>query len=62
MTIKRKAFVAGMYGHPTRMTTHNLPQLYVEIAESAFADAELSFDDVDGYFRGATRRGSGRST
>lgn len=51
MTIKRKAFVAGIYEHPTRMATDKtLPQLHAEIAKGALADAGLTFDDVDAYF------------
>src|SRR6058998_3086080 len=51
MTIKGKAYIAGVYEHPTRKAdTQSLAQLHAESARGALADAGLSKDDVDGYF------------
>src|SRR5262245_54942842 len=51
MTIKGKAYIAGIYEHPTRKAdTQSLAQLHAESAIGALADAGLSKDDVDGYF------------
>jgi acetyl-CoA C-acetyltransferase len=51
MTIKNKAYVAGIYEHPTRKADDkSLAQLHAESARGALADAGLTKDDVDGYF------------
>src|SRR5881409_3104582 len=51
MTIKGKAYIAGVYEHPTRKAdTQSLAQLHAESAMGALADAGLTKDDVDGYF------------
>src|SRR5215468_1450606 len=51
MTIQGKAYIAGVYEHPTRKAdTQSLAQLHAESAMGALADAGLSKDDVDGYF------------
>lgn len=51
MTIKRKAYVAGVFEHPTRLAKDkSVAQLHAECARGALADAGLSFADVDGYF------------
>src|SRR5499433_178916 len=51
MTIKGKAYIAGIYEHPTRKAdTQSLAQLHAESALGALADAGLTKDDVDGYF------------
>jgi acetyl-CoA C-acetyltransferase len=51
MTIKGKAYIAGVYEHPTRKAdTQSLAQLHAESAIGALADAGLTKDDVDGYF------------
>ncbi|RDE05044.1 thiolase domain-containing protein [Sphingomonas aracearum] len=51
MTIKRKAAIAGVFEHPTRLAPDkSTPQLHAECAAGALADAGLSKDDVDGYF------------
>jgi acetyl-CoA C-acetyltransferase len=51
MTIKRKAFIAGVYEHPTRKADDkSLAQLHAESAAGALADAGLATKDVDGYF------------
>jgi acetyl-CoA C-acetyltransferase len=51
MTIKGKAYLAGIYEHPTRKADHqSLAQLHAESARGALADAGLGKEDVDGYF------------
>src|SRR5215510_7027115 len=51
MTIKGKAYIAGVYEHPTRKAdTQSLAQLHAESAMGALADAGLKKDDVDGFF------------
>ena len=51
MTIKGKAYIAGVYEHPTRKADDkSLAQLHAEVAKGALEDAGLTRDDVDGYF------------
>src|SRR5216684_2703105 len=51
MTIKGKAYVAGVFEHPTRKADDkSLAQLHAEVAAGALADAGLTRADVDGYF------------
>jgi acetyl-CoA C-acetyltransferase len=51
MTIRGKAYIAGIYEHPTRKADgKSLAQLHAEVARGALEDAGLSKDDVDGYF------------
>jgi acetyl-CoA C-acetyltransferase len=51
MTIKGKAYIAGVYEHPTRKADDkSLAQLHAEVALGALQDAGLAFADVDGYF------------
>src|SRR2546427_5365315 len=51
MSIKGKAYLAGVFEHPTRKAdTQSLAQLHAESALGALADAGLTKDDVDGYF------------
>ena len=51
MTIKGKAYIAGIYEHPTRKAEDkSLAQLHAEVARGALDDAGLTRDDVDGYF------------
>lgn len=51
MTIKGKAYIAGIYEHPTRKATDkSVAQLHAESAAGALADAGLSPDDVDAYY------------
>jgi acetyl-CoA C-acetyltransferase len=51
MTIKGKAYIAGVYEHPTRKADDkSLAQLHAEVAHGALADAGLTKTDVDGYF------------
>ncbi|MCL2394447.1 MAG: thiolase domain-containing protein [Acidimicrobiaceae bacterium] len=51
MTIKRKAFIAGIYEHPRReIPDRSVAQIHAEVAIGALADAGLTLSDVDGYF------------
>ena len=51
MSINGKAYIAGVYDHPTRKAVDkSLAQLHAESALGALADAGLTKDDVDGYF------------
>ncbi|MDA0664772.1 MAG: thiolase domain-containing protein [Proteobacteria bacterium] len=51
MTIKGKAYIAGIFEHPTRKAVDlSVAQLHAEVAAGALADAGLTKDDVDGYF------------
>ncbi len=51
MSIKGKAYIAGIYEHPTRLAPDkSVAQLHAESAKGALADAGLSLADVDGYF------------
>ncbi len=51
MSINGKAYIAGIYEHPTRKATDlSVAQLHAEVAAGALADAGISKDDVDGYF------------
>src|SRR5213593_2638125 len=51
MTVKGKAYIAGVFEHPTRKADDkSLAQLHAEVAKGALEDAGLTKDDVDGYF------------
>src|SRR5258707_4427008 len=51
MSIKGKAYIVGIFEHPTRKADDkSLFQLHAECARGALADAELSKGDIDGYF------------
>src|SRR5882724_2148321 len=51
MTIKSKAYIAGIYEHPTRKADDkSLAQIHAEVAKGALEDAGLTKADVDGYF------------
>jgi acetyl-CoA C-acetyltransferase len=51
MSIKGKAYIGGIYEHPTRNAVDkSLPQLHAEVAKGALEDAGLNHKDVDGYF------------
>ena len=51
MSIHGKAYIAGVYEHPTRKADdQSLAQLHAESAHGALKDAGLTKDDVDGYF------------
>jgi acetyl-CoA C-acetyltransferase len=51
MSIKGKAYIAGIYEHPTRLATDiSLAQIHAQVAKGALDDAGLTKDDVDAYF------------
>ena len=51
MSINGKAYIAGVYEHPTRKATDkSLAQRHAESALGALKEAGLTKDDVDGYF------------
>ena len=51
MSISGKAYIAGIYEHPTRKADDkSLAQLHAESAKGALADAGLGLGDIDGYF------------
>ncbi len=51
MTIKGKAYIAGIYEHPTRHAPDkSTSQLHAEVAKGAIEDAGLTKADIDGYF------------
>ena len=51
MSIKGKAYIAGIYEHPTRKAVDkSLAQLHAEVAAGALDDAGLTVDDVDAYY------------
>ncbi|MGH9007744.1 MAG: thiolase domain-containing protein [Acidimicrobiales bacterium] len=51
MSIRGKAFVAGIYEHPLReIPDRSTSQIHAEVCAGALEDAGLSFSDVDGFF------------
>ena len=51
MSIKGKAYLAGIYEHPTRHAPDkSTAQLHAEVAKGALEDAGLTKADIDGYF------------
>ncbi len=51
MTIKGRAYIAGIYEHPTRHAPDkSTAQLHAEVAKGAIEDAGLTKADIDGYF------------
>ena len=51
MSINGRAYIAGIYEHPTRKADdRSLAQLHAEVAKGALEDAGLTKADVDGYF------------
>jgi acetyl-CoA C-acetyltransferase len=51
MSINGRAYIAGIYEHPTRKADDkSLAQLHAEVAKGALEDAGLTKADVDGYF------------
>lgn len=59
MSIKGKAYIAGIYECPDRKIDddRSIPQLHAEFARGALADAGLTKDDVDGYLVGGDAPG-----
>src|SRR5262249_2219147 len=63
MTIKNKAYIAGIFEHPTRHAPDKtVAQLHAEVAPGALKDAGLTRDDVDGYFCAGDAPGPGPAT
>ncbi len=63
MSLKGKAYIAGIHEHPTRRADGvSTAQLHAEVAMGALADAGLTLQDVDGYFCGADAPGLGGLT
>jgi len=55
MTIRGRAFIAGVYEHPRReIPDRSVAQLHTEVALGALADAGLGLPDVDAYFCDST--------
>jgi acetyl-CoA C-acetyltransferase len=51
MSIRGKAYIVGIFEHPTRKADDkSLAQLHAEVAKGALEDAGLAKQDVDGYF------------
>ena len=51
MSIKGKAYIAGVFEHPTRKAPDkSVAQLHAESARGALLDAGLTKNDIDGYF------------
>jgi len=51
MSIKNKAYIVGIFEHPTRKADDkSLAQLHAESARGALEDAGLAKSDIDGYF------------
>jgi acetyl-CoA C-acetyltransferase len=60
VTIRGKAFIAGIYEHPRRdIPDLTLTQIHAELALGAVADAGLSLSDVDAVFTDSTVPGFG---
>src|SRR5215468_8969829 len=60
MSIRGKAYIAGVYEHPTRKADDkSLAQLHAEVAKGVLEDAGLSKSDVDGYFCAGDAPGTG---
>ncbi|HKF70803.1 MAG TPA: thiolase domain-containing protein [Stellaceae bacterium] len=60
MSIKDKAYIAGIFEHPTRKADDkSLAQLHAEVAKGALEDAGLAKQDVDGYFCAGDAPGMG---
>src|SRR5436305_6431676 len=50
MRIRDKAYIVGIYEHPTRLAVDKtVPQLHADVAAGALADAGLTKNDIDGY-------------
>jgi acetyl-CoA C-acetyltransferase len=51
VSLRGKAFIAGVYEHPRRdIPDRTVPQIHAEVALGALADAGLSLSDVDAYY------------
>jgi len=55
-----KAYIAGVFEHPTRKATDKtIPQLHAELTAGVLKDAGLTKDDIDGFFCDSTAPGLG---
>ena len=60
MSIRGKAFIAGVHEHPERhLPDRTLPQIHADVALGALADAGLSTSDVDAYYSAGDAPGFG---
>src|SRR6266403_827353 len=60
LTIKGKAYIAGIYEHPTRHAPDkSTAQLHAEVAKGALEDVGLTKGDIDGYFCAGDAPGGG---
>jgi acetyl-CoA C-acetyltransferase len=60
MSIRGKAYIAGIYEHPRRdIPDRTLAQIHAELALGACADAGISLSDVDAVFTDSTVPGFG---
>lgn len=60
MSRNSKAYIAGIYEHPTRKAVDKtVAQLHAEVAIGALRDAGLTVKDVDGYFCDSSAPGLG---
>ncbi|MEM7271838.1 MAG: thiolase domain-containing protein [Actinomycetota bacterium] len=60
MTIRGKAFIAGVYEHPGRhLPDQSLMEIHARVCVGALADAGLGMDDVDAYFGAGDSPGFG---
>ena len=51
MSIRGKAFIAGVYEHPDRVIKdRSVAQIHAEVCAGVLADAGMSRSDVDGFF------------
>ncbi len=63
MSIKGKAYIAGIYEHPLRkITDKSVAQLHAECAKGALEDAGLTIHDVDAYYCSGDAPGLGSLT
>ena len=60
MSIRGKAFIAGVYEHPERdLPNRTLPQIHADVAIGALEDAGLTTSDVDAYYSAGDAPGFG---
>ncbi len=60
MSLRGKAHIAGVYEHPDRIIPgKSVPQVHLEVALGALADAGLTMNDVDAYFCAGDAHGFG---
>lgn len=51
MSIKGKAYIVGVYEHPTRKADDlSVARIHADVAKGAILDAGLTHDDIDGFF------------